>query len=103
MLFAARAVTYCVVFALFAAGYGLLHDGLDGFALLKSTSWGTWLVWLVAAGTVSIAIDAAREWLFEPDHWYSTGPRRSTRLRWAVYVAAGIALVIWIARGFMPR
>jgi len=93
-------------FALFATGYGLLEDGFDGFAQSKSAlSWPVLLGGLMAAGVFSIAFEAGLEaganWLFEPDHWYSTGPRRSTRLAWAVFVAGGLALVIWMTHKVM--
>jgi len=101
--FTVRVLTYCSIFALCAAGYALLLDGFDGFAFSRSpsTSWTAWLVGLVAVGTVSIAFEITTDWLFEPDHWYSPGPRRSTRLAWAAIIIVVSALVIWVGRRLM--
>jgi hypothetical protein len=99
-----RIVRLAAAFILVIVGYGLLHDLQDGFAWSRSSaSWKLWLAGLFVGGLLSIVLESAFEWVFEPDHWYSTGPRRRMRVAIAVGVIVFIVGVVAVVRLLLQR
>jgi len=56
------------------------------------------LAGLFLGGLVSLLLEAGWEWLIEPDHWYSNGPRRRTRLTYTALAVALVSVAILVMR-----
>lgn len=97
-----RALRVVAIAGAFVLFFGLLEELNWGFPILKSTrSWGASLAMIAVVGALSMAAEAASEWIWRRDRVTERVPRRASRvmllLALGVALSAGtLAIAVWL-------